>query len=264
MFPYDRKGVTLFLVTLLTVETISRLAPISLSISNNIKTEEQEQDQEDVLCRTTKTGAPDSWAKDFELPCIFPFYYKDKLYNECALLDIDDYNTPVYRCPIFNTTKKKNGINHFEEDYRDNQELFGMRKYCLDQTLAKATCGNNLEEELWKLPKSPCNLTLVNSEIGAGLSCHDDAKVSPFATCKSDCPGVKGFGVIGGGAVLLTTTSAVGASPWLPAIGSGLAGFIGWLGARNTCNYLYCRTERSQQCCLRVLTMEGLKCPDFC
>jgi len=39
MFPYDRKGVTLFLVTLLTVETISRLAPISLSISNNIKTE---------------------------------------------------------------------------------------------------------------------------------------------------------------------------------------------------------------------------------
>ena len=85
--------------------------------------------QEDSMCRTTKSreipppghslqqfGRPDlgaSWYNEFELPCIFPFYYKDKLYTSCALLDIGDYNTPVYRCPVFNITTKKNGINHF-------------------------------------------------------------------------------------------------------------------------------------------------------
>ena len=112
-----------------------------------------------------------SWENEFELPCIFPFYYREKLYTSCALLDIGDYNTPVYRCPIFNTTKKKNGINHFVEDYRDdgNGDERGIRKYCLDQKLAKRTCGSNLEEELRKLPNSPCQLMINNSGTGTGL-----------------------------------------------------------------------------------------------
>ena len=162
-----------------------------------------------------------TWVNEFELPCIFPFYYREKLYTSCALLDIGDYNTPVYRCPIFNTTKKKNGINHFVEDYRDdgNGDARGIRKYCLDQKLAKRTCGSNLEEELRKLPNSPCKLMIDASGTGTGLlpililrgwvwfgsgrvlslflvdqlfffpaSCVH-AKVEPFATCKSDCPG---------------------------------------------------------------------------
>ena len=137
-----------------------------------------------------------SWENEFELPCIFPFYYREKLYTSCALLDIGDYNTPVYRCPIFNTTKKKNGINHFEEDYRDESsgDFREIRKYCLDQKVAETTCGSNLEEELLKLPNSPCQLTIdhtadpIDPTTGGFLSC-DDAAVQPFATCKSDCPG---------------------------------------------------------------------------
>ena len=142
------------------------------------------------MCRTTKSreipipgyslpqfGHPRlgaSWYNEFELPCIFPFYYGDKLYTSCALLDIGDYNTPVYRCPIFNTTKKKNGINHFEEDYREDSDVGGVRKYCLDQKLAEKTCGTNLEEELQKLPNSPCKLTIDHTTSGAepGLFLH--------------------------------------------------------------------------------------------
>ena len=129
-----------------------------------------------------------TWENEFELPCIFPFYYRDKLYTSCALLDIGDYNTPVYRCPIFNTTKKKNGINHFEEDYRADigEAIRGIRKYCLDQNLAKTTCGSNLEEELRKLPNSSCQLMIDHTTTGSDCL---GRYVEPFATCKSDCPG---------------------------------------------------------------------------
>ena len=161
------------------------------------------------MCRTTKSraiptsgnslpqfGHPNApWENEFELPCIFPFYYREKLYTSCALLDIGDYNTPVYRFPVFNTTKKKNGINHFEQDYRVNGGGIvsrGIRKYCLDQKLAETTCGVNLETELRKLPNSPCRLTVDHTskvELYTEPDCGNDAAVEPFATCKSDCPG---------------------------------------------------------------------------
>ena len=43
------------------------------------------------ICRTIQ---------DEESPCIFPFYWNGKLFENCAFLDEDNFPFPVFRCPI--------------------------------------------------------------------------------------------------------------------------------------------------------------------
>ena len=54
-----------------------------------------------------------------EALCIFPFYWNGKRYDGCIMLDEDEFILPVFRCPIYNTVNKIDGINSFtwEDDY---------------------------------------------------------------------------------------------------------------------------------------------------
>ena len=60
------------------------------------------------LCRVGTSG---------EEPCIFPFFWNGKLYEQCVFLEEEEFNFPVFRCPVRNITRKIDGINSFF--YRD-------------------------------------------------------------------------------------------------------------------------------------------------
>ena len=60
------------------------------------------------LCRVATIG---------EEPCIFPFYWNGKLYEQCVFLEEMEFLFPVFRCPVRNITRKIDGINSFF--YRD-------------------------------------------------------------------------------------------------------------------------------------------------
>jgi len=125
-----------------------------------------------------------------EHPCIFPFYYRGKgPYNECTLFEEEDFVYPVFRCPVRNITTKFPGtdINHFEESL----EL--TDGYCFDMEAALAACNSTSPGD--------CNFRLLNP----ALECFSAFKFHPFSSCKNDCPGVRSFGIIGGGAVLADT-----------------------------------------------------------
>ena len=55
-------------------------------------------------CRSNNPG---------ENECIFPFYWNEKLYNQCTMLEELEFLFPVFRCPIRNITRKIDGINSF-------------------------------------------------------------------------------------------------------------------------------------------------------
>lgn len=176
--------------------------------------------ESDTICRATP--GPDLGAK--EHPCIFPFYYKDKLYDSCSLLTTSNFVVPVYRCPTRNiTTKYKDtGINLFE----DTVEL--GRGYCYDIQLAIATCNASLPDG-----GPDCQRVLDPNND----DCPDYLRFPPFSSCKNDCPGgeqymlqkkkssfsfsVRSYGIIGGGAVLFAATSLAGQT-LLPFLGLGL------------------------------------------
>ena len=131
--------------------------------------------QYDAVCRNSKgTDLNAIIAK--EHPCIFPFYYKDKRYDSCGLLEASNFIVPVWRCPTKNiTTKYKDtGINHF----RDDLEL--INGYCYDVELAKETCDPALEDG------GPACRRQLDPEMN---DCLDRFVLPPFSTCKSDCPG---------------------------------------------------------------------------
>ena len=79
----------------------------------------------------------------FEDPCIFPFYYKDTLYDSCALLETSNFIVPVWRCPTRNITTKYKGtdINHFDFDVELEKGI------CYDIDTADATCDFSLSED---------------------------------------------------------------------------------------------------------------------
>ena len=68
------------------------------------------------LCRVATIG---------EEPCIFPFYWNGKLYEQCVFLEEMEFLFPVFRCPVRNITRKIDGINSFF--YRDIiREVFNL------------------------------------------------------------------------------------------------------------------------------------------
>jgi len=204
--------------------------------------------QYDAVCRQKK-------GSDFfggEHSCIFPFYYKDKRYDNCALLETSNFVAPVWRCPVRNITRKYPGtdINHFEDDAL-------TRENCIDLAAAVAAGCDPLSLD-------DCEFRLLNPD----LECSSFIKVQAFSPCKSDCPGVKRFGIIsgggiiGGGAVLFTASAIAGTQTLLPVLTASVLGG-GALVSRATCNSPFCRA-RSGQCCLLTLTRRGPRCPRSC
>jgi len=196
--------------------------------------------------------------KGSEHPCIFPFYYKDKLYDRCSLLETSNFVAPVWRCPVRNITTKYPGtdINHFEDD-----AIAPTRRYCIDTEAAAEAAGCDL---LSSLLLDDCEFRLLNPD----LECDAIFKVPAFSTCKSDCPGVRRFGIIsgggiiGGGAVLFAASAIAGTQTLLPVLAASVLGG-GALVSRTTCNSPFCRA-RSGQCCLLTLTQRGPRCPRSC
>ena len=45
--------------------------------------------------------------------CRFPFYFNGKYYDQCTMLEEDNFILPVFRCPIYDTVNKINGTNSY-------------------------------------------------------------------------------------------------------------------------------------------------------
>jgi hypothetical protein len=134
---------------------------------------------------------PESFSQEYK--CIFPFYFKGILYTQCALIEQAGFVYPVFQCPIFNITTKKDGIN----DYGDLN--------LLQQPIA--TISELAVLSIWT--SDSLNSTSFASEVTFTGYCFDnqtynpdneewpplnptlecDNRVPPFTTCKSDCPG---------------------------------------------------------------------------
>jgi len=207
----------------------------------------------DTVCRANPPLAPGA-IFNRESPCIFPFYYKGKgPFNNCTLFDQQYFDVPVWRCPTRNITVKFPGtdINHFEED-----EKALSIGYCYDLNLAFATCNPDLEDG-----GPDCQRVLDPDND----NCFSFLRLPPFSTCKSDCPAVRSFGVIGGGAVLFTA-SALAGQTILPMLGAATFGATAALVGGGTvissalCIAPFCRAS-SGQCCLLTATQRGPRCP---
>merc|ERR1719474_298513 len=59
-------------------------------------------DEKNETCRILPTNLLDPFVGEVE--CIFPFYYKDKVHNECIVLEENFLFYPTYSCPIRNIT----------------------------------------------------------------------------------------------------------------------------------------------------------------
>ena len=65
-----------------------------------------------------------------EHPCIFPFFYEGRRYNECIQFEQDGFLLPVFRCPVRNITTKVDGVSAFTF-------LEPTHGYCLNDQVAK-------------------------------------------------------------------------------------------------------------------------------
>merc|ERR1712181_89161 len=136
-------------------------------------------------------------------------------------------------------------INHFEDTIELTEGL------CYDIVTAQATCNKTLEDG---------GPGCIKQFDMSKQNCPDFFRFPQFSTCKNDCPGVRSFGIIGGGAVLFAATSLAG-SAILPFVGIGAAAGGGSLA---TCSPPFCRA-RSRQCCLLQFGRRGrVVCPRSC
>ena len=140
-------------------------------------------------CRTNPEGHTHFARGIFgEERCIFPFYYKGQLYNECIVSPTSDFVFQVV-CPVRNSTSKMKGINN----YGDGELLPG---FCLKDQEVILEASDNCE------------------------------RIQVFPQCKNNCPGGqseplfppkmtflpsgRGFGIVGGGS-LVATAAAISA-----------------------------------------------------
>jgi len=193
-----------------------------------------------TICRNTPSNLLEA-AQNTELPCLFPFYYDDQLYESCVLFEQNDFVLPTFRCPIRDIKRKYPGtdINWFKSDDLENILTGG---YCqLDYD------GAN-------------NLPVLDPDDS---SCLSSQRRVPFSQCKNDCPGVRAFGVIGGGAAL----AFAGATAGQALIQAGVLGGLGIAGAAGVgvfmsggCPGPIMCIAQSGQCCTTTI----LGCPARC
>ena len=202
----------------------------------------------DSMCR--ETAASDVYGDERE--CIFPFYLGEKLYNSCALYSPVNLAVPLWICPTRNITTKYPGteINHFTDiDLRETYYVDTEHYY--STCLPKESCirtERSLSRTVNQIVEG-CDYTTcqwqLNPDMNGPLLDEDGNPVQgrsewvtkwlPFSTCKTDCPGgkyvvlclmetlnlpisVRGFGIIGGGAVLFSA-SALAGQTILPLLG---------------------------------------------
>ena len=169
----------------------------------------------DTTCREAVGG---QFGDPYKRPCIFPFYVDDTLYEECGLFGEPSFLVPVWRCPVYNITRKKNGINHFlKEEIEDANGLCPSEKQqgsLLSQLFEKLPSSLPLNglgtedgrEELFEAIKDyietlnsffeedtpVIDLLLGRTEELDPQRTKCDSlyeKRRPFSTCKNDCPG---------------------------------------------------------------------------
>jgi len=194
----------------------------------------QGEKEEDEPCRNIPSNLIETF--DGEVECIFPFYYNGKKFNECVLFDESDFVFPVFRCPTRNITTTINGVSSF---------IFADLNsgYCLSDPLDNTS------------PLDPNN-----------QKCSPFARRNPLSQCKNNCPGVRAFGIIGGGAALAFLGAASGLSILGPVAGVAGVGAVGVAGvgmmAQAMCITPFCSVQG--QCCLVLQGTNGLVCPDSC
>jgi len=197
-------------------------------------------------CRNTLSNAFDL-RETLESECIFPFYYNGRKYNECILFNELDFVYPVFSCPIRQMTTKINGIISF------------------NFTPSEVTAGFCIKEDI--VPGTPEEDLVLDPNYDG---CSSFNRRPPMSQCKNNCPGVRAFGIIGGGAVLAGATAAVVLSTLqvaLPAAAVvGAAGVGGsMLLSQNSCpGPFYCTSSLDGRCCLVTFSISGPVCPDTC
>jgi len=185
-----------------------------------------------------------------ERDCIFPFYFRDKLYKECVLFEEDNFVYPVFRCPVRNITTKRPYTDP------DSGDMMMVNDFGDPIGLTQGICVIQPSDE----EAAAGQLVTLNP---ADDDCFSFERVPPFSTCKNDCPGVRAFGIIGGGAILLAASPLGGLATLAVGGGVGTAGL--GLGAQQTCAApIFCRARRTNQCCMVIATARGLRCPRSC
>jgi len=198
------------------------------------------QDGKNEPCR-----AKTDWGLSDNPLCIFPYFYNGIKFEECLVTTLFDW-VYIPRCPVRSIVK-----NGTYNSYDDTDVLFGIASENVP-FLSGGWCPTDLDD-----PSSPLD--------PANTACEDYQRVRPFAMCNYNCPGVRAFGIIGGGAVLgfATSVGALGSFGSLGLFGPVAVGAFALGGIRLMCmGPLYCRV--GDQCCLLVITPNGLRCPDSC
>jgi len=168
------------------------------------------------------------------------------------MFNLGGFVIPIFKCPIRKITSKIDGINSYKSD-----PLHGIdQAYC------------------------PTDLTNFTSELDptlvVGTDCSELQSRTAFSQCKNDCPGVGAYGIIGGGAVLGVAAASAGIGSITPAFaglaGLGIAGGGVAAGAgavmmmqemEESCTLPFCRADNGQ-CCLLIMGLNGISCPQSC
>ena len=132
-----------------------------------------------VTCRETISSTVTTISSFYgtERKCIFPFYYDNQLYTECASIGPSQLVYPIYRCPVRNITTKApwtNPTNNQVEMINDFQQLDPSTGVCVKNPTPEETAQGQL--------------VTLNPEDD---TCFPFQRLPPFSTCKNDCPGGK-------------------------------------------------------------------------
>merc|ERR1719195_339105 len=190
--------------------------------------------------------------------CRFPFYFNGKYYDQCTMLEEDNFILPVFRCPVCDTVNKINGTNSYTyEDLVQQQDQQGI---CPQE-------GTTFED------LSDPNAVITLDPSYQGCNGLDDPnaylpRLTPLVPCKNNCKGVQ-YPVVAAGTALLAA-AALGATSFaapatvvggVAAVGAGAGGMM--LAETQCLGPLYC-TTRNGQCCEFILVRGRFRCPRAC
>merc|ERR1719189_559099 len=184
--------------------------------------------------------------------CRFPFYLNGKYYDQCAMLEEDNFILPVFRCPIYDTVNKINGTNSYTYD---------------DLVLQQDNGGICPAEGTDPATDDPSVIPTVDPSY-QGCDANFIDRLTPLAPCKNNCRGVQ-YPVVAAGTALLAA-AALGATSFaapatvvggVAAVGAGAGGMM--LAETQCLGPLYC-TTRNGQCCEFILVRGRFRCPRAC
>ena len=135
----------------------------------------------DGECRTSG-----EYNDEGERPCLFPFYWNGKLYDQCIMLEEDDAILPVFRCPTVNTVNKIDGINAW--NYSDFEKHMKYGRLCVDTI--DEDCNAVDEFQGVNRPAGKC-ITVDPNGLPDEVtpSCSGREKQGVFQPCKNNCKG---------------------------------------------------------------------------